>query len=235
MSRLAEVHAVLSGLKSLVTAGTAADIETARRSMGGHGYSAYTGLGRLYADYVPTATYVSNSFSFIGRRDSQTFFSYEGDNYVLDQQVVRAALKAYKALQKAEQPPGFGSALPLNGYLRHTRGESSKSEVTAPDPLNWDDHKLSILLLELRAARIVEDRAVRTPDDVDASFDQRISRAVTEAYIATHIGEMIAAVPLREHSASVVRSLLRLVCNPVRDLRQHNSDFGSTTRICSQW
>lgn len=58
-SSLGDVHAVLSGLKSLVTSSTAADIETARRSMGGHGYSAYAGLGRLYADYLPAATYVT--------------------------------------------------------------------------------------------------------------------------------------------------------------------------------
>ena len=58
MSSLAEIHAMLSGLKSLATAGTAADIETARRSMGGHGYSAFAGVGKLYADNLPSVTYV---------------------------------------------------------------------------------------------------------------------------------------------------------------------------------
>ena len=46
----------LSGLKVLVTTTTTEDIEVARRYMGGHGYSAFAGLGRLYADYVPSAT-----------------------------------------------------------------------------------------------------------------------------------------------------------------------------------
>lgn len=53
---LAEMHATTSGLKVLVSTSCAQDIETARRALGGHGYSAYSGLGRLYADYVPAAT-----------------------------------------------------------------------------------------------------------------------------------------------------------------------------------
>ena len=56
MSSLPEVHAITSGLKVLVTTTIIEDIETARRSMGGHGYSAYAALGKIYADVVPSAT-----------------------------------------------------------------------------------------------------------------------------------------------------------------------------------
>jgi len=55
-SLLAEMHATTSGLKVYVSSKGVADIETARRSMGGHGYSAFSGLGRLYADYLPSVT-----------------------------------------------------------------------------------------------------------------------------------------------------------------------------------
>lgn len=55
-SLLAEMHATTSGLKVLVSSRGVQDIETARRSMGGHGYSAFAGLGRLYADYLPSVT-----------------------------------------------------------------------------------------------------------------------------------------------------------------------------------
>ena len=55
-SSLAEMHATTSGLKALVTTLGVHDIEVARRSMGGHGYSAFAGLGRLYADYLPSVT-----------------------------------------------------------------------------------------------------------------------------------------------------------------------------------
>ena len=55
-SLLAEMHGTTSGLKVLVTNCGVQDIETARRSMGGHGYSAFAGLGRLYAEYLPAVT-----------------------------------------------------------------------------------------------------------------------------------------------------------------------------------
>lgn len=55
-SLLGELHATTSGLKVLVSSTGVQDIEVARRSMGGHGYSAFAGLGRLYADYLPSVT-----------------------------------------------------------------------------------------------------------------------------------------------------------------------------------
>jgi len=57
-SLLSEMHALLCGLKVLVSTHGVSDIETARRSMGGHGYSAFAGLGRLYVDYLPAVTWV---------------------------------------------------------------------------------------------------------------------------------------------------------------------------------
>jgi acyl-CoA oxidase len=55
-SELAEVHAVLSAMKSQITASSIESIEVARRSMGGHGFSADAGIGRIYADHLPSAT-----------------------------------------------------------------------------------------------------------------------------------------------------------------------------------
>jgi acyl-CoA oxidase len=57
-SLLAELHTTTSGLKVLVSSTGVQDIEVARRSMGGHGYSAFAGLGRLYNDYLPSVTCV---------------------------------------------------------------------------------------------------------------------------------------------------------------------------------
>lgn len=59
-SLLAEMHATTSGLKVLVSTVAIQDLETARRSMGGHGFSDFAGVGRLYADYLPGATLVSS-------------------------------------------------------------------------------------------------------------------------------------------------------------------------------
>ena len=56
MSLLAEMHAFTSGLKTLVSTLTAQDLETARRCLGGHGYSEAAGIGRMYAAYLPNTT-----------------------------------------------------------------------------------------------------------------------------------------------------------------------------------
>lgn len=58
-SLLAEMHATTSGLKVLCTTAGIQDVETARRCLGGHGYSEVAGVGRLYALVLPSATYVT--------------------------------------------------------------------------------------------------------------------------------------------------------------------------------
>lgn len=55
-SLLAEMHATTSGLKSLVSMYTVEDLETARRCLGGHGFSEAAGIGRIYALYLPNVT-----------------------------------------------------------------------------------------------------------------------------------------------------------------------------------
>jgi len=45
-SLLPEMHALLCGLKVLVSTHGVSDIEAACRSIGGHGYSTFTGLER---------------------------------------------------------------------------------------------------------------------------------------------------------------------------------------------
>lgn len=55
-SLLAELHATTSGLKVLSTTALTQDLETARRCLGGHGFSEYAGIGRMYGICLPTAT-----------------------------------------------------------------------------------------------------------------------------------------------------------------------------------
>jgi len=54
---LAETHAVSSGLKTYVSSNVVEGIETVRRAMGGHGFLASSGVGRIYASELPSATY----------------------------------------------------------------------------------------------------------------------------------------------------------------------------------
>lgn len=67
---LADLHATSCGLKALGSTMAAEGLEVCRRACGGHGYSSHSGIGPWYADYLPTVT-------------------WEGDNYMLTQQVAR--------------------------------------------------------------------------------------------------------------------------------------------------
>ncbi|KAJ7918317.1 peroxisomal oxidase [Mycena leptocephala] len=175
-SQLAEMHVMTSGLKVLVSTAGIQDLETARRSMGGHGYSAFAGVGRMYADYVPAAT-------------------YEGENFVLDGQVLRAALKAFRGIFTSTPPATVSSLSPTSHYLQL----SSES---------WTQPETAILLLEWRAALLVHESA-RTLSEPDATVTQRVSRAVTEAFVAARVGEMMDALgpALKQREAEVVRKL----------------------------
>lgn len=77
---LADLHATSCGLKSLASTIAAEGLEVARRACGGHGYSDFSGIGPYYADYLPTTT-------------------WEGDNFMLTQQVAR-----YVSANKRKNP-----------------------------------------------------------------------------------------------------------------------------------
>lgn len=54
---LADLHATSCGLKALASTTAAEGLEVCRRACGGHGYSAFSGIGSWYADYLPTTTW----------------------------------------------------------------------------------------------------------------------------------------------------------------------------------
>lgn len=76
---LADLHATSCALKAFSSTAAAEGLEVSRRTCGGHGYSAFSGIGSYYADYLPTVT-------------------WEGDNYMITQQVARYLLKAARAV-----------------------------------------------------------------------------------------------------------------------------------------
>ncbi|KAG8221682.1 acyl-CoA dehydrogenase/oxidase C-terminal [Butyriboletus roseoflavus] len=171
---LAEIHAMLCGLKVLVSTETISGLENARRALGGHGYSMFAGIGRLYADYLPAAT-------------------YEGDNFVLDGQVVRAALKSYNLLVST---PGRPLGVHSN-YLRLLGGVSRARPVISITM--WQDHAAIIHLLEWRAALAVQS-AAQNLNHPDAGINHRLSKAITDAFVATQVGDMVAALDQLPHN-----------------------------------
>ncbi|KAJ2913498.1 hypothetical protein MD484_g6924, partial [Candolleomyces efflorescens] len=170
-SLLAEMHSTTSGLKVLVSSTGVQDIEVARRSMGGHGYSAFAGLGRLYNDYLPSVT-------------------YEGDNFVLDQQVVRAALKTLRS------NPNPSSLTPSSLYLRLLNPPPTATPTFSPTVDEWLNPATSILLLDWRAALVVQELS-QNAKEPDPSVFQRVSKAVSEAFVGRQVGEMLSELKTR--------------------------------------
>ena len=100
---LADLHAISCGLKSLASSTAAEGLEVCRRAMGGHGYSSFAGVGSWYADYLPTAT-------------------WEGDNYMLTQQVARYLLKSARSVLKGNEPANDTQAILSNYLSRQDQG-----------------------------------------------------------------------------------------------------------------
>ncbi|KAE8209599.1 hypothetical protein CF327_g6434 [Tilletia walkeri] len=118
LSLLADMHATSSGLKSYTSIASAQAIEDCRRACGGHGFSLAAGLPTQYANYLPTVT-------------------WEGDSYMLSQQVSRTLFKTMRAL-KAGKGPSEDTVTTdyIKRYLR-SPAESSSVKYTGDllDPL----------------------------------------------------------------------------------------------------
>jgi acyl-CoA oxidase len=80
---LADLHAISCALKSFSSVTASEGLEVCRAACGGHGFSAFGGIGEWYADYLPTKT-------------------WEGDSYMITQQVARYLLKNARAVLKGK-------------------------------------------------------------------------------------------------------------------------------------
>jgi acyl-CoA oxidase len=131
--------------------------------------------------------------------------SYEGDNFVLDGQIVRAALKSYNFLSSAPNHP-LGSHAK---YLRLLKGDAPGRPVISES--TWQDSGAIVHLLEWRAALAVQNFA-QTANEADAGTNQRLAKAITEAFVATQVAEMIAGLRgLPQTEARVIGDLYHLV------------------------
>ena len=130
----------------------------------------------------------------------------------MDQQVVRSALKSYRNLFSSNLL--FLSSLsPSSNYLRLLTPPALNVSLSIQD---FADPNTSILLLELRAALIVQDHAKNlATGDIDASVNQRVSKAVTEAFVAVQVAGMIKGLEddegMKGNDADVVKKVYLLV------------------------
>ncbi|KAG0033897.1 acyl-coenzyme A oxidase [Podila clonocystis] len=132
IAALAEVHATSSALKSYCTTIGAAGTEECRKLMGGHGYSYFTGLSHLFASIVPSNT-------------------YEGDNFVLTQQMARYLLKEIKTAKMEPE-----KVTPYSKYLLQALDKNNfgRTHCSVSRPEDWLNPKVQLAAFEYRCARL---------------------------------------------------------------------------------
>ncbi|KAL6715032.1 hypothetical protein ACLMJK_007293 [Lecanora helva] len=109
---LADLHATSCGLKALASTTAAEGLEVCRRACGGHGYSSFSGIGSWYADYLPTTT-------------------WEGDNYMLTQQVARYLLKTARSVVQGQ--PSENDTTRIFRYFLERRDMGAAFDVLGRD------------------------------------------------------------------------------------------------------
>ena len=126
--------------------------------------------------------------------------------------MARGSLKAYRNLFSSD-PPSIGSLSPFFSHLRHL---VDPSPTFSNSQYEWRTPGISIYLLELRAALIVRNY-VHDSGNSDTAANQRVANAVTEAFIAMLVGNMIQGLE-RGVDGQTVEKLLLLVSFGFLDL-----------------
>lgn len=112
IAALPDLHATCAGLKAFSTWACYNGIDQLRQCLGGHGYSAYTALGRMFQDFAVQCT-------------------WEGDNVVMALQTSRYLVASFERLDRGEALSGSVSYLnSLPRINRTKRSWSVKSETT---------------------------------------------------------------------------------------------------------
>jgi acyl-CoA oxidase len=130
---LPELHATSCALKSWSTRRSTDGIEECRKAMGGHGFSIFSGVSELFATFVPSNT-------------------YEGDNFVLAQQVGRFLLKQLQQVIKGKQVTSSSAE-----YL-YTLAEGS-TDAFQFESIDQQilDPQVQLKIFGMRSARLVAD------------------------------------------------------------------------------
>ncbi|KAK3714333.1 hypothetical protein LTR37_007919 [Vermiconidia calcicola] len=141
-SQLEDFHLQTVGAKVYSTEIAGHGVETCRIMCGGHGYHALSGFGRMYANAINAVT-------------------YEGDNYVVGQQVPRAILKHWQNGTEAELP-----TLSYLSRLRETEREAPRIESLK----DWFKPEVQRWALEERLVNLVQQHIEDTSAGRDTSY-----------------------------------------------------------------
>ncbi|CAO3639756.1 unnamed protein product [Cunninghamella blakesleeana] len=136
-SMLPDMHVTTCSLKVWSTRRSTDGQEECRKAMGGHGYSQFSGIGQLFATSVPSNT-------------------YEGDNYVLCQQVGRSLLKQLTELVKSGKEIKQDSK---SAYLNLLSNDTPHTPYIITNSFDILEPEVQHKIFGLRAARLVADLA----------------------------------------------------------------------------
>ncbi|CAI4225985.1 unnamed protein product [Auanema sp. JU1783] len=163
---LADLHAITSGLKAVVTFMTGQGIEQARMACGGHGYSMASYISAIYGVAIGGCT-------------------YEGENMVMLLQLARYLMKAAESARKQEKLPNLVSylAVPSQKFSLIDRKASNDYK----EYLNAFDHvaRRQIFKSYDRLQKIIATGVSREVAWNENSVElQRAARSHTRAFMA---------------------------------------------------
>lgn len=203
----ADLHATSCGLKSLASSTAVEGLEMCRRACGGHGYSSFAGIGAWYADYLPTAT-------------------WEGDNYMLTQQVARYLLKSARSVLKGNEPTNDTMAILSYFLSRQDQGAAfdvlgNDSDIVAA--FAWRSAFLTFEALKHR------DEQKRAWNSLLVDF-YRLSRAHSQYMVVKNFYETLQDNPnLDPETLTILHKLFRLYA--LHTLETEASEFYTSSAV----
>ena len=125
----------------------------------------------------------------------------------MDLQIVRTALKSLRDFKNNGE--SLSKLTPFSSYLRFLNDDSPVA-VLDRDISVWSEPLSCINLLQWRAARLVGtyQENAQVPDPM---INQRVSRAVSEAFVADQVKDILANMSLKGRERQALTSLLMLV------------------------
>lgn len=198
MSKLAEMHAASSGLKSACTTLAADGIEVCRRAMGGHGFGGGSGIIPLNNDYLSKPT-------------------VEGDNWMITQQTASYLIKRMERVAKNQKMKESIDAQ-FQHYMRNKDSAKNFDIFNSDEELvKAFEHRASHLSYQAYHARIVE----KKPWTSLMINLHRLSKAHSEALLVSNFFIAVSSKPnppLDSSTVDVMRVLFRLYALYTLDL-----------------
>ncbi|KAJ9297636.1 hypothetical protein DTO271G3_4411 [Paecilomyces variotii] len=210
---LADLHATSCGLKALASTTAGEGLEVCRRACGGHGYSSYSGIGSWYADYLPTLT-------------------WEGDNYMLTQQVARYLLKSARAVLAGKAGDNDTSRILQSFIDRREKGASFDVLEADEDIVAAFAWRTAYLTFEALKQRDVEKRSWNS---LLVDF-WRLSTAHSQYLVVKNFYEAVSspdtAAQIDPQTVTLLHKLFRLYA--LHTLEREAADFFTSGAVTTR-